>query len=135
VAGASALRASQLCTRLDGLPLAIELDAMRLHSMSVSQVVERLDRRFHVLEGAIRTDPRHRSLRALIDWSYELCGPDERLLWARVAVFPAPVDLETIEEVCGFGELTTDRLLVAVDGIVGKSVLVADRSGERVRYG
>ena len=73
--------------------------------------------------------PRQRSLRALIDWSHDLCGPDERLLWARLSVFPAAVDLETVEGVCGFGELTADRLLDALDGLVGKSVVVADRDG------
>jgi predicted ATPase len=124
-----------LCRRLDGLPLAIELAAVRLRSLSVSQVVERLDRRFPRLAGSDPgVDPRQRSLRALIDWSHDLCGPDERLLWARLSVFPAPVDLETVEGVCGFGELTSDRLLDALDGLVGKSVVVADRDGERLRY-
>lgn len=124
-----------LCRRLDGLPLAIELAAVRLRSLSVSQVVERLDRRFPRLAGSDpAVDPRQRSLRALIDWSHDLCGPDEQLLWARLSVFPAAVDLETVEGVCGFGELTADRLLDALDGLVGKSVVVADRDGERLRY-
>ena len=125
----------QLCTQLDGLPLAIELAAMRLRSLSVSQIVERLDQRFQLLGGGRGDDGRHRSLRALIDWSHELCTPDERLLWARLAVFPAAVDLETIEAVCGFGDLSADRLLVAIDGLVGKSVLVVERNGEQIRYG
>jgi predicted ATPase len=104
----------QLCTQLDGLPLAIELAAMRLRSLSVSQIVERLDRRFHLLGSDVRgCDGRHRSLRALIDWSYELCTPDERVLWARLAVLPAAVDLVTIEAVCGFGDLSADQLLVS----------------------
>jgi predicted ATPase/DNA-binding CsgD family transcriptional regulator len=124
-----------LCRQLDGLPLAIELAAVRLRSLSVSQVVERLDRRFHLLAGTDRAaDPRQRSLRALVDWSHDLCGPDERLLWARMSVFPAPVDLETVEGVCGFGELSPDRLLDALDGLVGKSVVVAERQDERLRY-
>jgi predicted ATPase/DNA-binding CsgD family transcriptional regulator len=124
-----------LCRRLDGLPLAIELAAVRLRSLSVSQVVERLDRSFHLLAGTDRVaTARHRSLRALIDWSHDLCGPAERLLWARLAIFPAPVDLETIEAVCGFRELADDRLLDALDGLVGKSVVVAQRQGERLRY-
>lgn len=124
-----------LCRQLDGLPLAIELAAVRLRSLSVSQVVERLDRRFHLLAGKDRAaDPRQRSLRALIDWSRDLCSPDERLLWARISVFPAPVDLETVEGVCGFGELSMDQLMDALDGLVVKSVVVADRQGERLRY-
>ncbi|GAA4708868.1 LuxR family transcriptional regulator [Pseudonocardia yuanmonensis] len=125
-----------LCRQLDGLPLAIELAALRLRSLSVSQVVERLDRRFTLLAGTDRSaDSRQRSLRALIDWSHDLCGPRERLLWARMAVFPAAVDLETVERVCGFGELADDHLLDALDGLVGKSIVVAERDGEHVRYG
>ncbi|MGW4398264.1 ATP-binding protein [Amycolatopsis nivea] len=124
-----------LCRRLDGLPLAIELAAVRLRSLSVSQVVQRLDRRFTLLAGTDPSaDPRQRSLRALIDWSHDLCGPDERLLWQRMAVFPAPVGLETVEQVCGFGDLDGERLFDALDGLVGKSVVVAERQGERVRY-
>ncbi|WP_210406801.1 ATP-binding protein [Prauserella flavalba] len=126
---------AQLCKQLDGMPLAIELAALRLRSLSVSQVVARLHRRFQLLSSGHRgAGPRHRSLRALIDWSHDLCGPDERLLWARLAVFPSAVGLEPIEGVCGFGELTDDRLLDAIDGLVGKSVLVAERTGERIRY-
>ncbi|WP_431929336.1 ATP-binding protein [Amycolatopsis tucumanensis] len=124
-----------LCRRLDGLPLAIELAAVRLRSLSVSEVVRRLDRRFHLLAGTDpAAGPRQRSLRALIDWSHDLCAPDERLLWARMAVFPASVDLETLERVCGSGDLAGDRLFDALDGLVGKSVVVADRNGEQVRY-
>ncbi|MFC4002733.1 ATP-binding protein [Prauserella oleivorans] len=126
---------AQLCKQLDGMPLAIELAAVRLRSLSVAQIVERLDRRFQLLSTGNRdSDPRQRSLRALIDWSHELCDADERLLWARLAVFPAPADLESIEQVCGFGELSGDRLLEAIDGLVAKSVVSVERHHERVRY-
>jgi predicted ATPase/DNA-binding CsgD family transcriptional regulator len=128
----------ELCRRLDGLPLAIELAAIRLRTLPVSQVVERLGGRLHLLKAPVRdAEPRHRSLHALIDWSYDLCEPDERLLWARMSVFPASVDLETLDGVCGHGELAGDRLLEALDGLVGKSVVLADRDGtdhEEVRY-
>jgi predicted ATPase/DNA-binding CsgD family transcriptional regulator len=125
----------ELCRRLDGLPLAIELAAVRLRTLPVSQVVERLGGRLHLLKAPVRdAEPRHRSLHALIDWSFDLCGPDERLLWARMSVFPASVDLETLDGVCGHGELDGDRLLEALDGLVGKSVVLADRDGESVRY-
>jgi len=95
----------ELCRQLDGLPLAIELAAVRLRSLSVAQVAERLNRRFHLLGGDHHRggQRRQRSLRALIDWSYDLCAPDERLLWARLAVFPAPVDLETVEGAASSG--------------------------------
>ncbi len=119
-----------LCRRLDGLPLAIELAAVRLRTLPVSQVVERLGGRLHLLKAPVHdTEPRHHSLHALIDWSYDLCGDDERLLWERMSVFPASVDLETVDGVCGYGELAGDRLLDALDALVGKSVVVADRDG------
>ncbi|MEJ2861736.1 ATP-binding protein [Actinomycetospora flava] len=125
----------ELCRRLDGLPLAIELAAVRLRTLPVAQVVERLGGRLHLLKAPVRdAEPRHRSLHALIDWSFDLCGPDERLLWARMSVFPASVDLETLDGVCGHGELAGDRLLEALDGLVAKSVVLADRDGESVRY-
>ena len=125
-----------LCRRLDGLPLAIELAAVRLRTLPVSQVVERLGGRLHLLKApAHGTEPRHHSLHALIDWSYDLCGEDERLLWERMSVFPAAVDLETVDGVCGYGELAGDRLLDALDALVGKSVVVADRDGSDVSDG
>ena len=124
-----------LCRKLDGLPLAIELAAVRLRSLSVSQVVERLGGRLHMLSApGTDAEPRQQSLRALIDWSYDLCGPAEQLLWARMSVFPAPADLEALEGVCGHGDLADDRLLDALDGLVGKSVVVADRDGDQLRY-
>src|SRR5260370_15085755 len=127
---------AQLCTQLDGLPLAIELAAMRLRSLSVSQIVERLDRRFHLLGGGVRGGHgRHRSLRALVGWGYGLCAPDEGLLWARLAGVPAAVDRDALRAGCGSGDLSADRLLVAIDGLVGKSVLVVRRNGRPVRYG
>ncbi|MDQ4116394.1 MAG: AAA family ATPase, partial [Actinomycetota bacterium] len=124
-----------LCRKLDGLPLAIELAAVRLRSLSVSQVVERLGGRLHLLSATPGTaEPRQQSLRALIDWSFDLCSQAEQLLWTRMSVFPAPVDLETLEGVCGHGDLVGDRLLDALDGLVGKSVVVADRDGDALRY-
>ena len=84
------LAVAQLCQMLDGIPLAIELAAARLRSLSVAQLVERLDRHFDILTGGSRAAiPRQQTLRALIDWSYELCTRDEQLLWARLAVVPA----------------------------------------------
>ena len=96
----------QLCNQLDGMPLAIELAATRLRALSVTQIVERLDRRFQLLTGGDRTGlPRQQTLRALIDWSCELCTPAEQLLWARLSAFPGSFDLESAEKVCGFGDL------------------------------
>ena len=76
---------AQLCAQLDGLPLAIELAATRLRSLAASDVVQRLDSRFALLVGCRRDrQPRQRTLRALIDWSFERCTPDEQLLWTRL---------------------------------------------------
>ncbi|MFF4145465.1 ATP-binding protein [Streptomyces sp. NPDC001698] len=125
----------QLCERLDGMPLAIELAAIRLRTLSVGQVVERLDHRFELLTGGSRVArPRQQTLRALIDWSHELCSDDERLLWARMSVFPGGCDLTAVEEVCGFGDLAPERIVDILDRLVAKSIVIAEHTGEQVRY-
>ncbi|MDR7159809.1 LuxR C-terminal-related transcriptional regulator [Arthrobacter sp. BE255] len=121
------LAVAQLCQMLDGIPLAIELAAARLRSVSVVQLVERLDRRFDILTGGNRAAiPRQKTLRALIDWSYELCTQDEQLLWARLAVFPAGFDVKAVEEVCGFGQINKRDILDLLDHLVAKSLVVAE---------
>ena len=118
---------AQLCQMLDGIPLAIELAAARLRSLSVVQLVERLDRRFDILKGGNRAAiPRQQTLRALVDWSYELCTREEQILWARLAVFPAGFDVEAAEEVCGFGEINKVDVLDLLDHLVAKSLVVAE---------
>ena len=125
----------QLCNRLDGIPLAIELAAARLRSLSVTQIVERLDRRFQLLTGGDRAGlPRQKTLRALIDWSCQLCTPAEQLLWARLSVFPGSFDLESVEKVCGFGDLHETQILELLDKLVAKSIVSTERSGEQIRY-
>jgi predicted ATPase/DNA-binding CsgD family transcriptional regulator len=125
----------QLCSRLDGIPLAIELAAARLRSLSVTQIVERLDRRFQLLTGGDRAGrPRQKTLRALIDWSCQLCTPAEQLLWARLSVFPGSFDLESAESVCGFGDLDPVQILELLDRLVAKSIVSTERSGEQIRY-
>jgi predicted ATPase/DNA-binding CsgD family transcriptional regulator len=125
----------QLCNRLDGIPLAIELAATRLRALSLTQIVERLDRRFSLLTGGSRVAvPRQQTLRALIDWSYELCTEPEKLLWARLSVFTGSFDLNAAEQVCGFGDLLSDDVFDVLDRLVAKSILVIDRDGELVRY-
>src|SRR5213078_2202762 len=91
----------EICRRLDGLPLAIELAAARLRSLPVSQIADRLDDRFRLLTGGSRAAlPRQRTLRAVVDWSWDLLDEPERALARRLAVFPAGVTLETAEAVC-----------------------------------
>jgi predicted ATPase len=125
----------QLCDRLDGIPLAIELAATRLRSLSVTQIVERLDKRFSLLAGGNRwAMPRQQTLRALIDWSFDLCTKDEQVLWARLSVFPGSFDLDAVEQTCGFGPLDQDRIIDLLDRLVAKSILLTERTGESVRY-
>ncbi len=76
-----------LCARVDGIPLAIELASARLRALSLAQIVERLDDRFGLLTGARRAEPRQQTLRSVVDWSFDLCTPEERILWLRASVF------------------------------------------------
>ncbi len=128
---------ARLCARLDGLPLAIELAATRLRSLSVEQVADRLDDRFRLLTlGSPAAVSRQQTLRALMEWSYDLCSEQERLLWAGLSVFPAEFDLDAVEGICagpGIGIDTVD-VLDLVDGLVAKSVLSVRPDLPRARY-
>ncbi|HZB33708.1 MAG TPA: LuxR C-terminal-related transcriptional regulator [Streptosporangiaceae bacterium] len=95
---------ARLCHRLDGIPLAIELAAVRLRVVSLEQIVERLDDRFRLLGTARTALSRHQTLRAAVEWSHELCTERQRLLWARLSVFAGGFDLEAAEAVCGDAE-------------------------------
>ncbi|WP_193788716.1 ATP-binding protein [Rhodococcus rhodochrous] len=132
---ANADAVAQLCIQLDGIPLAIELAATRLRTLSPAQLVERLDRRFALLTGGNRTAvPRQQTLRALIDWSYELCSAPERMLWSRLSVFPGGFDLEGAESICGDDGLPQEQVMDLLDGLVSKSLVTVDRSAEPFRY-
>jgi non-specific serine/threonine protein kinase len=124
----------RLSQALDGLPLAIELAAVRLRSLSVSQVADRLHERLGLLTVGKRAVPdRHRSLRALIDWSYELCTEPEQLLWQRASVFSGGFDLDAAAGVCAGAGLDADSVLAAIDGLVDKSILLTDDDQGRYR--
>jgi predicted ATPase/DNA-binding CsgD family transcriptional regulator len=126
---------ARLCAQLDGLPLAIELAAARLRSLSVQQVADRLENRFRLLTGGSRAAlPRQQTLQALIDWSYELCSGEERLLWSRLSVFASGFDLHAAEAVCAGHDLPADNILDHVDHLVAKSVLVAEEHDGEKRY-
>ncbi|MEC3981463.1 ATP-binding protein [Amycolatopsis sp. H20-H5] len=126
---------AKLCRSLDGLPLAIELAAVRLRSLSVRQLADRLNKRFTLLTQGDRQGPsRHETLQALIDWSHELCTPRERLLWARAAVFPGSFDLEAAEAVCAGEGLDKASVLDVVDGLIDKSILLRDDDQGSARY-
>lgn len=125
----------RVCRRLDGIPLGIELAAVRLRALSVQQLLDRLDDRFQLLTtGARAVLPRHRTLRALVDWSYDLCTEKEQLLWARVSVFAGSLDLEAAEAVCGGDGIRREEVLDLVAGLVDKSVLIREEHAEAVRY-
>jgi predicted ATPase/DNA-binding CsgD family transcriptional regulator len=126
---------ARICLRLDGLPLAIELAAARTRVLSPEQILHRLDDRFRLLSYGFRGAlPRHQTLRAAIDWSYELCTPAEQTLWARASVFAGGFDLDAVEAVCAGGAITSDQTLDLVEGLVDKSVLVSENNAGRVRY-
>jgi non-specific serine/threonine protein kinase len=124
-----------LCRRLDGIPLAIELAAGRMRALSVQEIVSRLDDRFQLLTGGSRGKPgRHETLRTAIDWSYQLCSPGERLLWALTSVFPDDFDLAAVREVCTDDELPADDGLDLVSGLVDKSILLREDHPLGARY-
>ncbi|GLW67144.1 LuxR family transcriptional regulator [Actinomadura rubrobrunea] len=124
-----------ICRRLDGLPLGIELAAVRLRALSVHQVLDRLDDRFRLLTtGSPAALPRHQTLRALIDWSHTLCNDEERTLWARVSVFSGGLDLEAAEAVCAGGDISADEVADLISGLVDKSILVCEEDPTAVRY-
>jgi len=125
----------ELCRSLDGVPLAIELAAARLRTLAPEQILARLNDRFRLLVAGDRSiHPRHRSLQALVDWSFELCSPPEQALWVRLAVFPGWFDVDGAEEVCGSGNLDSGIVLNALAGLVDRSLLVPETAGPRVRY-
>lgn len=125
----------QLCQRLDGIPLAIELAAARLRTLSLPQLLSRLDDRFRLLTTGYRTAlPRQQTLWATVDWSFDLCSTREQLLWRRASVFAGSFGLEAIEHVCSGDGLASEDMLDLLDGLVDKSVLIAEEHSGAVRY-
>ncbi|MCX4825852.1 LuxR C-terminal-related transcriptional regulator [Streptomyces sp. NBC_01142] len=126
--------AALICRRLDGIPLAIELAAARLRVLTCEQILERLGDRFELLAGGSRAAlPRQQTMRAALDWSFDLCAPKEQLLWARLSVFPGAFDLEAIESVCTGSGLAAQEVFDLVAGLVDKSVLVREEQHARYR--
>ncbi|MFE6494813.1 ATP-binding protein [Streptomyces sp. NPDC057748] len=125
-----------LVERLDRIPLALELAAVRLRVAPLAELVARLDRRFEVFTGGQRAAcARHQTLRTTIGWSHELCTPAERLLWARLSVFAGPFELSAAERVGGDDGLPSDAVLEALFGLVDKSVVQrVGEDGSRYRF-
>lgn len=157
---ATAPALARLTQRLDGLPLALELAAVRLRTTPLDDLVRELDDSFDVTTGdgaperdGARTStaplprpsaargssdeaatlPRHQTLRATMDWSFGLCSPDERLLWSRLSIFPGGVDLETAEAVCSGEGIASEDVLELLSGLVDKSLLSSERRETGVR--
>ncbi|MEV7562360.1 BTAD domain-containing putative transcriptional regulator [Streptomyces sp. NPDC089795] len=121
---------TRICRALDGIPLAIELAAARLRTMDVEQLATRLDDRFRLLTGGARTaQRRHRTLRAVVDWSWELLTEAERVLLRRLAAFPGGATVEAAEEVCAGGAVEAYDVLDLITSLTDKSLLVTAGDG------
>nr|WP_235214438.1 protein kinase [Rhodococcus opacus] len=127
-------RVARICTQLDGLPLAIELAAVRLRAISIDQICDKLTDRYKLLSRGRRGAPtRQQSLRLCIDWSHDLCTPQERTLWSRLSVFAGSFELDAAEAICADG-LATHNVLDIIASLVDKSILVREEEGLTVRY-
>lgn len=125
---------AELCRRLEGIPLAIELAAVRLRSMSTGQILARVEDRFGLLSLGDRAQPRHETLHAALAWSHDLLSVAEQRLWARCSVFSGSFDLDAAEAVCAGQGVTRGAVADLVDALVAKSVLVRRPGGELARY-
>jgi hypothetical protein len=129
---------AQLCRRLDGIPLALELAAPQIKAMSIQTLVERLDQRFHLLDRGNRTAlPRHQTLRASVDWSYALLAAPEQLLLQRLSIFAGAWTLAAAEAVCSDAQpngLTADAVFTALLHLVEKSLVSVDEREDEPCY-
>ncbi len=124
----------EICQRLDGIPLAIELAASRMVSMSAREVRDRLDHRFRLLTGSRRGQERHQTLRHAVAWSYDLLDDAERQLLNRCSVFAGGFNLESACAIASSGDVDEYATLDLLDALVRKSLLVADRSTGQTRF-
>ena len=123
-----------ICSNLDGIPLAIELAAARIKVLSPEKIYERLDDIFKLLTGGMRTAlPRQQTLRALIDWSYDLLTFEEKILWSRMSVFSCWYTLEAAEEICSDEVLNKNDILDLLSALREKSIIIYDESNERYK--
>lgn len=135
VDNANAPAVAEICSRLDGIPMAIELAAARVRTLTPAQIAERLSDRFHLLTGKSRTSlPRQQTLRALVDWSYDLLSESERAVWRRLCVFSGGCILQGAEAVAGFAPVAPEDVVDLVEQLVDKSILYRTEAGEQARY-
>ena len=132
---ANATAVAAICVRLDGIPLALELAAARLGSLSAQEISARLDQRFRLLTTGSRTAlPRHQTLRSLIDWSYDLLSPAERSVFDRLSVFAGGWTLDAAEAVASGGDVAEWQVLDLLAALVGKSLVQAEVIRGSTRY-
>jgi predicted ATPase len=134
VDGDEAAAVTEICQRLDGIPLAIELAASRMASMTASEMRDRLDHRFRLLVGSRRGLERHHTLRHAVAWSYDLLHDTEKTVLHRCSVFAGGFDLQSACAIAGSDDLDEYAILEVLDALVRKSLLIADRSSGRTRY-
>ncbi|WP_019971339.1 protein kinase domain-containing protein [Mycobacterium sp. 141] len=126
---------SRICQRLDGIPLAIELTAVRLRALSPNEILDRLEDRFRLLTaGSPGVLPRHQTLRASIEWSHELCSEQEKLLWVRLSVFSGGFSLSAAEATCSSDELDELDVLGVLATLVDKSIVISEQLDGHQRY-
>jgi non-specific serine/threonine protein kinase len=129
------LAVADICRRLDGLPLALELAAARIRALAPDQILDRLSNRFALLNRGLRTAPeRQQTLRACVAWSFDLCSKPEQRLWERLSVFNGGFQLDAVEGICTDEILPETDILDLVTGLVDKSIIVFDDKGEFPRY-
>ncbi|MGD9751392.1 MAG: BTAD domain-containing putative transcriptional regulator [Acidimicrobiia bacterium] len=127
---------AELCARLDGLPLALELAAARLRSLTLDELAGRLDDRFRLLTGGARSVlPRQQTLRALVDWSYDLLDERERRVWQALSAMSGGCRLDAAEAVCADELIDRDDVLDLLDSLVDKSLVAVTRTEDAARYG
>jgi predicted ATPase/DNA-binding SARP family transcriptional activator len=127
---------AEVCWQLEGIPLAIELAAARVKVISLDQIARRLQDRFQLLTGGPRTAlPRHQTLQATMDWSYDLLSELERSLLRRLSVFSGGWTLKAAEKVASFGQVEEKDVLDLLSQLVDKSLVLVEEWGNRVRYG
>jgi predicted ATPase/class 3 adenylate cyclase len=135
VTTANAQAVTEICRRLDGMPLGIELAAARVRMLTPQEIASRLDQRFKLLTGGVRTGiRRQQTLRATVDWSYEMLSEGERLLFRRLAVFVGGFVLDAVESVCSGDGIDTSEVFDLLSNLVDRSLVVAEPREGKTRY-
>jgi tetratricopeptide (TPR) repeat protein len=126
----------QICQRLDGIPLALELAAARVKMLTTKQIATHLDHRFRLLATGNRSAlPRHHTFRAMVDWSWDLLSPDEQALLRRLSVFAGGITLTAVSAICADDDMNELEVLDLLTQLVNKSLLIAEREqGKETRY-